>query len=560
MRGLNLLVFRDDQRSVSGQNIKAELLEKLEQLSGCSSRNEWTGALLVAGEIECGLADCNSEFAELVQSVTDGIADALMLCDSGSRLHPSKLKKLIEAARTIPVFEQLNISTPEGFAYYALHPLAYADADVMAEVTASENLLVVGIRSVGTTLSAVTAAAARVRGTRAQRFTVRPHGHPYDRSAEFSVSQLEAIEGSVAAGATLAVVDEGPGLSGSSFLSVAEALERAGASREKIVLVSSHAPNVDALCAVDAARRWPRFRCVAVTSEARRPVQAIDFIGGGKWRNHLTMNGSELPASWTSFERLKYLSRDHGERRLFKFAGLGRYGDQVRDREDKVAAAGFGPRPRAESDGFISYPWIDGRPCSATDVSHAVLQRLAGYCAFRQRAFAIELSGLNALQLMAKHNLRQLGLDLAVDLRLERPVLADARMQPHKWLLTPDGQLLKTDSGSHGDDHFFPGPTDIAWDLAGAIVEWQMNEQHATEFLNLYRRASRDDASARIDGFIKAYAVFRSAYCLMAANAMSGSDEQPRLQSAAAVYRAFLTKMEARSLSAVQTLMTLSDA
>jgi adenine/guanine phosphoribosyltransferase-like PRPP-binding protein len=558
MRGLNLLVFRDDQRSVSGQNIKAELVEKLERLSECSSRDAWTGALLLAGEFECGLADCNSGFAELIPSVTDGIADALMLCESGSILHPAKLKKLIEAARAIPVFQQLNISTPEGFAYYALHPLAYAD--VMAEVTASENLLVVGIRSVGTTLSAVMAAAARVRGARAQRITVRPHGHPYDRSAEFSVSQLAVIEGSVAAGATFAVVDEGPGLSGSSFLSVAEALERAGAPREKIVLASSHAPNVDALCAGDAARRWPRFRCVAVTSEARRPVQAVDFIGGGKWRSHLTMNGSEWPASWTSFERLKYLSTDHGERRLFKFAGLGHYGDQVFDREDKVAAAGFGPRPRAESDGFISYPWMDGRPCSATDVSHAVLQRLAGYCAFRQRAFAVELSGLNALRLMAEHNLRELGLDLAVDLRLERPVLADARMQPHKWLLTPDGELLKTDSGSHGDDHFFPGPTDIAWDLAGAIVEWQMNPQQTADFLNLYRRVSGDDARARIDGFIAAYAVFRLAYCLMAANAMNGSEEQPRLQSAAAAYRALLTKMEARSLSAVQSLMTMSDA
>ena len=28
--------------------------------------------------------------------------------------------------------------------------------------------------------------------------------------------------------------------------------------------------------------------------------------------------------------------------------------------------------------------------------------------------------------------------------------------------------------------------------------------------------------AARIDGFIKAYAVFRLAYCLMAANAMNG--------------------------------------
>jgi thiamine kinase-like enzyme len=107
------------------------------------------------------------------------------------------------------------------------------------------------------------------------------------------------------------------------------------------------------------------------------------------------------------------------------------------------------------------------------------------------------------------------------------------------------------DSGSHGDDHFFPGATDIAWDLAGAIVEWRMSDRQAREFLDLYRHATGDDASARIDSFIKAYAVFRAAYCMMAANAMSGSQEQARLHRAAAGYRAMLTHMEARRLSAV---------
>ncbi|MGZ4868381.1 MAG: hypothetical protein ACXV7C_14220, partial [Candidatus Angelobacter sp.] len=270
---------------------------------------------------------------------------------------------------------------------------------------------------------------------------------------------------------------------------------------------------------------------------------------------------SQWPASWTSFERLKYLSStERDERRLFKFAGLGHYGDVVFERERKVTAAGFGPMPRAESDGFVSYPWvsyprsfhpeINGRPLSANDLSSDILARLAEYCAFRLRAFGVGLSDINALQQMADHNLRELGLDLAVELCLERPVIADGRMQPHEWLLSKEGSLLKTDSGSHGDDHFFPGPTDIAWDLAGAIVEWQMNEEQTTEFLDRYYRASGDDASVRIDGFIKAYAVFRLAYCLMAANAMSGSDEQPRLQRAADVYKDVLTRMEEPSLTA----------
>ena len=138
---------------------------------------------------------------------------------------------------------------------------------------------------------------------------------------------------------------------------------------------------------------------------------------------------------------------------------------------------------------------------------------------------------------MTQHNLRELGTETQTELRVERPVIADGRMQPHEWLRTPAGQILKTDSGSHGDDHFFPGPTDIAWDMAGAIVEWRMDVTQRAEFLAAYRIASGDDASRRIADFICAYSVFRWAYCTMAANAMNGTPEQARLEQAATEYQ-----------------------
>ena len=554
MSGLNLLVFREDRRRASGQELKAALTAQLEQLCGLDSQRALLNALLLAGEIECGVADSDPRAARACELLSDDIANALV-ADEQTSLPVSDfpgpdLDFLINSARALPAFEQLSISTPEGFAYYALHPLAYAD--VIRQLSMCARLLVVGIRSIGTTLSAIAAAAARGRGIVAERITVRPQGHPYNRTVEFTAEQMAAVGKAASCGASVAVVDEGPGLSGSSFLAVAEALERTGVPIEKIVLISSHAPNVDALCAENAACRWQRFRCMPVAREARRPAEAVNFVGGGQWRSRVFANESEWPAAWTSFERLKYLSSDEqDERRLFKFAGLGHYGNAVFEREKRVAAAGFGLMPSEEGDGFISYPWLEVRRLSANDLSAEILAGLAEYCAFRQRAFRIELSNLDALQTMAQHNPRELGFDPAVELRLERPVIADGRMQPHKWLLTTEGKLLKTDSGSHGDDHFFPGPTDIAWDMAGAIVEWRMDEQQREEFLDRYHRAAGDDASARIDGFIKAYTVFRLAYCLMAANAMDGSDEQERLQRAAAMYRAALTHMQTSTLSAV---------
>jgi adenine/guanine phosphoribosyltransferase-like PRPP-binding protein len=499
-------------------------------------------ALLLAGELECGMTDRDRVAAQPVELLTDCIAEKLLRREASS--DGSDLQGLADAARAVPVREQLNISTPEGFAYYALHPLAYAH--VLDRIPLSTNcLMVVGIRTIGTTLSAVTAAAARLRGMQVRRVTVRPSGHPYNRRSEFSADQLAVIADAVSSGATFAIVDEGPGLSGSSFLSVAEALERAGAPRERIILIGSHEPNVDALCAQDAALRWQRFRYVAVAGESPRPVLAMSFIGAGQWRDRVFGSESGWPASWTSFERLKYLAPGErgGEPRLFKFAGFGHYGDPVFEREESVAKAGLGPQPRRESDGFVSYPWNEGRPMSSSDVSRGVLARLAEYCAFRLRAFPVTPSDLSALQQMAEHNLHELRFDLPVQLRVEHAVIADGRMQPHEWLLTGDRRLLKTDSGSHGDDHFFPGPTDIAWDLAGAIVEWRLDEQEAKAFLDLYFRASGDNAHDRIGSFITAYAVFRCAYCMMAANAMQGSDERPRLERAADGYRLLLTAM-----------------
>jgi hypothetical protein len=545
MSALNLLVFRGDRQRVSGYEAKSALAGQLAQLYGAYSRDSAISSLLRAGELECAIADSHIVSACLAERLTDRIAEALL------RDEPKpNLSGIADDLRSISVPEQLSISTPEGFAFYGLHPFAYAEVVDKLPWPAT-SLLVVGIRSIGTTLSAVTAAAARIRGIEVQRLTVRPQGHPYNRRTELLPGHVAAVRRAVSCGALFAIVDEGPGLSGSSFLSVAEALERAGAPCEKIIVVSGHEPNVDALGAPDAARRWKRFRSIAASSDQRRPAQAVHFVGGGRWRRHLVGHEHDWPASWISFERLKYLSQaEHEEQRLFKFAGLGHYGDRVFEREQKVADGGFGPQPRKESDGFVSYPWVDANPMSAEKLPNHMLARLAEYCAFRVDSFALDLRDLSALQQMAEHNLQELGLDLPVELQLKRPVLADGRMQPHEWLRTREGQLLKTDSGSHGDDHFFPGPADIAWDLAGAIVEWQMNEEQTAAFLERYRQASGDDAKQRIRGFITAYAAFRCAFCMMAADAMGRSDEQQRLDRAAASYRGVLLEMEEHSLAA----------
>ncbi len=565
-RGLNLLVFRDGRRQASGAELKRALLEQLESLGAASPSASSVdlsdlkiGALLRAGELECAVADaaggCVSPFSKL----TDALAEVLL----GGRF-PDDFQNIKEAVSQALLPEEMSVSTPEGFAYYALHPLAYSQA-VDKLPSLPEKVVAIGIRSIGSTLSAITAAGVCLRGSQARRFTVRPGGHPYDRHSEFSPRELEIIQSGISSAAAFLVVDEGPGLSGSSFLSVAEALERAGVAPETIVLLCAHEPDAEALCSANAPQRWRRFHCVPAVGDAWPPSHAAVFVGGGQWRSRLFQSESAWPAVWSNMERAKYLmpAQDQ-ELRLFKFAGFGHYGDRVLERERQIALAGFAPMPRREGDGFVSYHWLDGRPMIADDLSHDVIARLAEYCAFRSKALPASIADLRLLQEMAEHNLRQLGLDLPVSLKLERPVVADGRMQPHEWMLASNGELLKTDCGSHGDDHFYPGPTDIAWDLAGAIVEWRMSAEHAADFMDRYQALSGDNAHARVSDFIRAYAVFRWAYCSMAANAMKGSPEEQRLERAAAGYADLLlaerdTHSPARTLGSRSLLTAAAE-
>lgn len=534
VQSLNLLVFRDGKRIASGRSLKTVLRKPIESLRSRFDAAAALDALLLAGELESALAESHVGLQKF-DATTNGLADVLV--NSQAIADADALLAILDATQ---VPEKLSLSVPEGFAYYALHPLAFADVLDHLPVYSSR-AAVVGIRTIGATLSAVTAAALRKRGLGAERITVRPVGHPYNRQTRLSSRQIEFVKKETTAGSAFLVVDEGPGLSGSSFLSVAEALVGAGVPRESITLVCSHAPEFDRLCTENAAERGRKFRWVPVPQEVRRPQDAQTWIGAGEWRRYFMPEPASWPASWLNFERLKYLSSGN-ETRFYKFLGLGHYGGEVLDRETRVAASGFAVPPQVESEGFASYPLVEGRPMSAADASESVLARLAAYCALRLHTFPAESADLAALQQMAEHNLQQLRFDLPVDLQLERPVLADGRMQPHEWLLTGTGQMLKTDSGSHGDDHFFPGAVDIAWDLAGAIVEWQMSPRTMKTFLEMYRHASGDDAEKRIADYITSYTVFRCAYCLMAANAMQGTQEGQRLETGAAFYGARLMK------------------
>src|SRR5262249_6750099 len=139
-------------------------------------------------------------------SITDRLAEALLV--PNARLNTVALQSVLSLA---PVPDVLQLSQPEGFAYYALHPLAFAE--VLARLRGlPARVAVIGIRTIGVILSAVTAAAARARGLSAERITVRPNGHPYNRTMKFSSLEIDFVRQQAKMGAMFLVVDEGPGL------------------------------------------------------------------------------------------------------------------------------------------------------------------------------------------------------------------------------------------------------------------------------------------------------------------------------------------------------------
>jgi hypothetical protein len=549
-------IFRDARRTVRAAELVARLKAELSQLPVRATLDHLLSLLLLAGELECALADADARECDASSVLTQVFADAAVECDSsGKSADGRQLSEQAAKFLNIAYNGTVSVSTPEGFAYYALHPLDCADLIARQHVR-GDPVLVIGIRSIGTTLSAVVCAKLRQLGVDAERVTVRPCGNPYERMCAFSPAQCRAISLAHARGAQFVICDEGPGRSGSSLLSVAEALEREGVPASLILMLCSHQPDVDALCTPDAAR-WARYRSVATGMTCRLPAGAGDYAGGGEWRARLQAPPADWPAVWPQMERLKYFSSD--ARTLFTFEGHGPYGVPSRERNERLSEAGFGAKYLGHEAGFGKHRLPAGRLARRDDLTTQFLTHMARYCAWRAREFAVTNTDSAQLEEMFVTNLaREFG-EVPGDFHLavERPTICDNRIAPPHWFVQSDGRWCKFDAAVHGDDHFFPGPCDIAWDLAGVVVEWELSSEARDVLLAEYRRWFGDDATSRLCNYELAYAMFRLAWLSMAAPSVVGSDEARRVARDITRYRQLLARLVRRETAVTDPARSL---
>jgi len=356
-------------------------------------------------------------------------------------------------------------------------------------------------------------------------------GHPYDRKLQLSDEQRAWIFNQRELNSLFVIVDEGPGRSGSTFLSVVEALVGAGIARDRIVMIGSHLPDASSLCASNAVERWRALNFLEAKRWACRKYEGLTYLGAGEWRKVL-VSGAELssPACWPQMERLKFLSADGTQ--IIKFEGMGAQGENVRHRAHCLAEAKLGPQFDQVENGFLNYWRLAAAPYRRDGISTATLERLAKYCAFRVGEFRAQ-SGDACLAAMVNFNL---SLEFGDDIRLppdafetSSPVITDSKMHPHEWICDSDGSLIKTDGVSHGDDHFFPGPADIAWDLAGASIEWRLSPQAEEQLLSAYQKQAGENARSRFLEYKIAYATFRLAWCRMAQPTTVGTLDEAKL-------------------------------
>jgi hypothetical protein len=278
---------------------------------------------------------------------------------------------------------------------------------------------------------------------------------------------------------------------------------------------------------------------------------SVSDVGGGNWRAFTGL--PEQPPVHPQHERRKYLVRAADALTpplLLKFAGYGRYGAAAITRARAAADAGWAPPVNAAGEGWVEHPWLTATG-SAWHTEDSDITRLADYLTFvAQTRRCGQATAPAALREMAVTNMRAGdGEDAARAIeRVPLPEVVEAvhtdnRLQRHEWIRI-NGRLLKTDGVDHGDDHFFPGPTDIAWDVAGVIEEWRLNDAACSALLTRFRTVGGDQTIGdRLPFYRVAYLAFRSGYSRFAAEQLSSTDDGRRFRQAHARYRARLEEV-----------------
>ncbi|MGE0870177.1 MAG: hypothetical protein AB7P03_16550 [Kofleriaceae bacterium] len=493
-----MLVYGDRIRVCDPRHLLARLGDMLDEISAepaaLARHARLVSVFIEAGQLAQGLADAERALrgCDARSRSNDAAMQLLMaLAHVIGRSWRNETIELVAARNALTTVtlcrcpEEIDTKRPEGYAFYAVYPEAYLLA---AERAATPPRHVIGVRSIGTSLAAAVAAGARAN----LPATVRPTGEPFRRS--IVVAPALIAEWTATPVGTIAVVDEGPGLSGSSLGSMLDVLEDHGVPLDRLACYPSHGGDLGPAASPRHRERWHRITRHVIDVDSliadRLPVWLRELIGpldqpiveisAGEWRRRRYSNQRDWPAAVVHQERRKFLAHTAAGTWLARFAGIGSECEGVLSRARAMHAAGFTPQVAGACHGFLVERWHDElAPAGRVD-----LEQLGRYLGFRAR-LAAPFGGASMRELwhMAHHNIAAaLGDDAAIPLdrwspRLDelsarvRPCAIDGRLHAWEWLDDGRGNVLKADAHDHHAAHDLIGCQDIAWDLAGAATE-----------------------------------------------------------------------------------------
>ncbi|MEI9419692.1 hypothetical protein O7A70_00650 [Mesorhizobium sp. Cs1299R1N1] len=573
-----MIVYGDHKRTENApqlQEAAIELAQSLDRMSrGIRRHAALVGLFISVSELVQGLADVDFKVlgvdtnspsqrqgAELLVGLAAEVAKSWR---SGFALGGGIDPRLLQLLAALDWKAEVLTGSAEGYAHYALYPESYLGAAQESGLDA--NTCVIGIRSIGLGLAAMVAAAIGAPPP----ISLRPIGHPFDRRVNADPRLVAAWRNEPSA--RFAVVDEGPGLSGSSIHAVVTWLRDLGIDRSRIHLFPSHSGDPGAEASQDVRETWMRCRKhVAMTFERTFPESSqiptlrdwvaeavgspelrLTEISGGAWRTLHYADQKRWPPSTRGTERRKFLASAGPDRWLVKFVGLGETGQRKMRTATMLHQAGFGSQVAGLCHGFLVERWADGTTMDQLPLPRqGLVAEFTRYLAWRATNLRTREPGasLPALAEMAVHNASEaLGKNQAAKLWnwfskqavpqvLER-VEIDGRLHPWEFLICADGTLVKTDAVDHCRGHDLIGCQPIEWDIAGACVEYGLSEGEAAALIG--GMGDRIDLGL-VEYFEPCYLAFQLGLWSMAAQSEDGR-ERARLAGTANRYEAGLTR------------------
>jgi hypothetical protein len=294
----------------------------------------------------------------------------------------------------------------------------------------------------------------------------------------------------------------------------------------------------------------------ALAASLPEPITQVEDFSGGTWRQHLYAGQSAWPPICNFFERVKYrFTLRSGRQVLYKYLGLAsRTPDFLPAAEalaaqiEARAACGLAAPLVAQTLGFVATEWLEGAPLAGAaahgdmpEVLGSYIARTGGPLLTPQEYDAATARLVEMIAVNTREALGPAAAALACGFRpaadCPRQAYGDGHLQPYEWLVKGAEPPRKADGVGHDCDHTLVGRQPIAWDVAGAIVEWQLDTAAVARLLSAYQAAGGPPIDAASLQFYRlAYVALRAGQCALAAE-LHDPYEQARLWAAYAGYR-----------------------